>query len=315
MESILVNAMNGIWARRGFASSLSVRFDHFDKSPMSGAAGYGAQSTVASLPLLNKKALFADRTMAESAHHPRTVLVAVGAPPAWGDESTLWPALAKPSGGDSGVAIRPVFCAADVAAVLAAHPTPHVVQHYIDRPLLYAGHKIDFRCFVLLMPEERTAYLHWLGVGRVSGFEFTTLAADADMRVHLTNSAQQCSVERPRYLRDISLNDFIRAQAPALGAAMRASVRAAVGDMLKGYLRCAVPTKFAFDPFAIAGIDVLFDVHGFAFVLKCGANITFGIFPEQKTPNTDKQFVLADFLQIVASAGDSVPEGLTKIVV
>lgn len=153
-------------------------------------------------------------------------------------------------------------------------------RHYLFRHLGFRER--NFRAIRVVF----RAYLHWLGVGRVSGFEFTTLAADADMRVHLTNTAQQCSVEGPRYLRDISLNDFIRAQAPALGAAMRASVRAAEGDMLKGYLRCAVPTKFAFDPFAIAGIDVLFDVHGFAFVLECVTNITFGIFPEQKNADS-----------------------------
>ena len=317
MEAVLVRNVRNIWQRRGFTPSVGVLYDHYDRTPRHGAAArakYTAQSTVASISLLNSKVEFAARTMAASRHHPRTVTVAAGGPLALGDESDLWPALAKRSAGDSGMAIAAVFCASDVAAVLASNPVPHVVQHYVDAPLRFKGHKIDFRCFVLLLPAARTAYLHWLGIGRVSGIPFAPLARDADMRMHLTNSMQQCNVERPPYLSDISLEDFLGLQEPALAARMRASLVEAVGEMFSGYLAEAARTGFSFTPFAIAGIDVLFNEDGFAYVLECGTNITYGFFPSQNTPNSCKRFVVADFLQIVASAGASVPAALTTII-
>eukprot|EP00762_Andalucia_godoyi_P007582 ANDGO_00754.mRNA.1 putative alpha-tubulin polyglutamylase Ttll1 len=74
---------------------------------------------------------------------------------------------------------------------------PHIVQRYIDAPLLIGGKKFDMRIYVLVTSfTPLTAFLYRGGFCRFSGSRYSTSAKDTEnMYVHLTNHAIQKKAE------------------------------------------------------------------------------------------------------------------------
>ena len=102
---------------------------------------------------------------------------ASGRPPLW---------IMKPVGLSRG---RGIFLVSDLSDV--AYGEAHVVQRYIEKPLLVDGHKFDLRLYVLVTsfaPVE--AFLYSEGFARFSSERYS-LADARNLRVHLTNYSVQ----------------------------------------------------------------------------------------------------------------------------
>ena len=101
-----------------------------------------------------------------------------------GGRPPLW--IMKPVGLSRG---RGIFLVSDLGDV--AYGEAHVVQRYIEKPLLVDGHKFDLRLYVLVTsfaPVE--AFLYSEGFARFSSERYS-LADARNLRVHLTNYSVQ----------------------------------------------------------------------------------------------------------------------------
>jgi hypothetical protein len=185
-----------------------------------------------------------------------------------GGRAPLW--IMKPVGLSRG---RGIFLVSDLGDV--AYGEAHVVQRYIEKPLLVDGHKFDLRLYVLVTsfaPVE--AFLYAEGFARFSSERYS-LADARNLRVHLTNYSVQkvgltpgAAVAAPAPLAGLSaaaaggskcslahLWGVLRARRVDVGA-----LWARIGDVVRRSLY-AVHDVVPFQPnaFELLGYDIMVD--------------------------------------------------------
>jgi hypothetical protein len=306
LEHMYVDDIQAIWREREYKPSVNVYYNHYDRSPQD---GYQFCNWVPKRDLLDRKDKFA-ALMGGSPHHPRTV--ALSSTNIASLESDFWPAIAKPATGDSGTGIHIIPNASVATAFAASTGTKYVLQQYMKKPALMGGHKADFRCFILLLPRRKTAFLHEIGVGRVSSQKYAlpdtsesfALAKDAIL-AHLTNMCLHEGRHTEEVLKlKVSLQEFISVQPTIVQKRIRTGLKQAVSDMATSFCAAVAAdlvAPIAFEPYILLGVDVLIEESGHVMLIECNSKFTT-YYERDGSVNARKAEVLADVFAFLGGA-------------
>ena len=193
-------------------------------------------------------------------YHPYTELLSFRKIPTYsgtypGLGTTAW--ITKPAASFGGEGIKLFWSPTELQKYLSIEKRPHVIQKYVERPLLYQGKKFDLRIFIFLTLD--TIQIHEFMYARVAPDQYQM--GSTDLRSNITNISLHEEFDMAVSLAGVGIEKeevmtFVRQLKPLFQKAQEIERQYQIREGIK------------FHTFDFLGLDIIFDENRKAWLLE-----------------------------------------------